>query len=128
MKDELRDKIVDIIYGKLDKPQQAEGITDKILSLLAPVIEKAKTFDKILGGNCNACPIVDFCMTHDGHPCEMLRDALTVIEKARRYRRELENIANANYRKWGEGMNTAEEFVLWAQNRARQALTEKDPT
>lgn len=42
----LRDKIVDIIYGKLDKPQQAEGITDQILALIEGELEKYAVLQK----------------------------------------------------------------------------------
>ncbi len=35
---------------------------------------------------------------------------------------ELQNIANADYRHWEDGYNTAEEFVLWAKSRARHAI------
>ena len=35
---------------------------------------------------------------------------------------ELQNIANADYRHWEDGHNTAEEFVLWAKSRARHAI------
>ncbi len=40
MEDELRKKIIDLLYGKLDRPQQAKGLADSILSLLAPELEK----------------------------------------------------------------------------------------
>ena len=46
----------------------------------------------------------------------------TLLERDR-YRAELENIANADWRKWESGMNSAEEFVTWAQSRARHALS-----
>lgn len=35
---------------------------------------------------------------------------------------ELGNIANANLRKWDEGYNTPQDFMAWAQNRARAAI------
>jgi hypothetical protein len=35
---------------------------------------------------------------------------------------ELKNIANADLRKWDDGLNTPDEFVLWAQSRARAAI------
>ena len=37
--------------------------------------------------------------------------------------RELQNILKADYRKWDNGHDTAEEFVLWAKNRCRALLS-----
>ena len=39
---------------------------------------------------------------------------------------ELRNIANADYRHWEDGHNTAEEFVLWAKSRARHAISKAE--
>lgn len=39
-----------------------------------------------------------------------------------RLRATLDGIAYANYREWEDGMNTADDFVRWAQSRARNAL------
>lgn len=39
---------------------------------------------------------------------------------------ELQNIANADYRHWEDGHNTAEEFVLWAKSRARHAISKAE--
>ena len=39
---------------------------------------------------------------------------------------ELQNILNADYRHWDDGYNTAEDFVLWAKNRARHALAKAE--
>jgi hypothetical protein len=47
-RDELREKIIDLLYGKLDRPQQAKGLADSILSLLAPELEKARKYDEAL--------------------------------------------------------------------------------
>ena len=41
------------------------------------------------------------------------------------YKAELENIANANPRKWDAPCNNAETFLLWAQNRARAAIAKE---
>ncbi len=35
----------------------------------------------------------------------------------------LKGIAEANFKEWDEGLNTAEEFVRWAKSRAAHALT-----
>ncbi len=37
-------------------------------------------------------------------------------------RATLQGIAFASYRDWEPGMNTAEDFVRWAQSRAQHAL------
>jgi hypothetical protein len=50
------------------------------------------------------------------------RDAASA--RLRRLEDELRNIEHANYRTWEEGLNTAAEFVLWSQSRARKALEE----
>ena len=39
---------------------------------------------------------------------------------------ELKIIANADIRKWEEGFQTPEEFMKWAQNRARHAITKAE--
>ena len=41
------------------------------------------------------------------------------------YKAELENIANANPRKWDAPCNNAETFLLWAQSRARAAIAKE---
>jgi hypothetical protein len=46
MEDELREKIIDLLYGKLDRPQQAKGLADSILALLAPELDKLKRFQR----------------------------------------------------------------------------------
>jgi uncharacterized protein YukE len=42
---------------------------------------------------------------------------------------ELQGIASAKFREWDDGLNNAEDFVTWAQSRARRALAaqEKEP-
>jgi len=44
MEDELREKIIDLLYGKLDRPQQAKGLADSILALLAPELADAERY------------------------------------------------------------------------------------
>lgn len=39
---------------------------------------------------------------------------------------ELKNIANANYHRWEDGLNTSEQFVQWAQSRARFAISKTE--
>lgn len=52
-------------------------VTDEELKELR---EKARKWDNFLSGNCNICPVIDFCVTHDERPCEMVKDALAVKE------------------------------------------------
>lgn len=54
--------------------------------------------------------------------CFYGRDRLAV--EVIRLHTELEHIANANYRKWDPEMRNPEEFVRWAQNRARAATSQ----
>jgi hypothetical protein len=35
---------------------------------------------------------------------------------------ELENIIRADYKTWGDGLDTPENFVLWAKSRATHAI------
>jgi len=55
------------------------------------------------------------------------RDRLAKELEAARKRNEkairgLQSIANADYRKWDDGLNSPEEFVLWAKNIAGYTL------
>lgn len=44
--------------------------------------------------------------------------------RAESYKAELRNIADADYRKWDEGMRDPQSFVDWAKSRARAAIAE----
>ena len=51
-------------------------------------------------------------------------DRATLLADCEMMRATLNGIANANYRTWGNGTDTAYEFFLWAQSRARHAMVE----
>lgn len=49
-----------------------------------------------------------------------------IVEASKDLLQELRNIANADYRHWEGGHNTAEDFVLWAKIRARHAISKAE--
>jgi len=54
---------------------------------------------------------------------DLCKQARAIRHSRDRYRKELDNIANAKPETWGE---ESDQFQAWAQNRARHALS--DPT
>lgn len=59
------------------------------------------------------------------HRTAVQNENTTLRARVAELEEELRNIADADYTKWADDMNTPSNFVMWAKSRARHTLNLK---
>ena len=94
--------------------------------------EVTEELDKLKAENAALQKYLSFNAHAMAKQTDQARDAETETIRLKRVNKELldelENIVKANWRQWYDGLNTPEQFVLWAQSRARTAIAKSTGT